>query len=440
MQWSDLEPVLVAVAIGVMIGAERERSHGGVALLFGGARTYAILGATGALAALVSPSTVAVGLAMVGLLLAISYSGSIPTHPASTTTVTGLATYLLGAVTRDHMELAVAVGILIVVLLLSKERFHRLFRRSMTDDEVVDAVKLLVVAFVVLPLLPDRGMGPYGVLNPFKIWMLVVAIVGIGGLGYLGVRLLGAKRGLLVSGFAGGFVSASATTAAMGHLAKATEDRRRPALAGALAASVSTMAQLLLVVSVTSRTVASVLWKPALAAAAVLALGIGGLLRSAGRTSATSDESATPTDPDGTGTESTEAAGAIEHGASNGGAEVRAFALRPALILTAVITATVLVSRWAAEAVGNGAAIGVSALAGFADSHAGAASAASLAARGDITTRTAVWAAAAAIGTNTLVKLGLATIAGGRSFGVAFAVRLLPAAAAFAAVLVLVVR
>ena len=294
---------------------------------------------------------------------------------------------------------------------------------------------LVAVAFVVLPLLPDRGMGPYGVLNPFKIWMLVVAIVGIGGLGYLGVRLLGAKRGLLVSGFAGGFVSASATTAAMGHLAKATEDRRRPALAGALAASVSTMAQLLLVVSVTSRTVASVLWKPAVAGAAVLALAIAGLLRSAGRASATPDQTAEPTE-----TQASEATGVTEHGASNGGAEVRAFALRPALILTAVITGTVLVSRWAAEAVGNGAAIGVSALAGFADSHAGAASAASLAARGDITTRTAVWAAAAAIGTNTLVKLGLATIAGGRRFGVAFAIRLLPAAVAFAAVLVIVVR
>lgn len=66
------------------------------------------------------------------------------------------------------------------------------------------ALRFFVIAFVVLPLLPDRAMGPYGVLNPSKIWLLVVAVTGLGWVGYVAVRALGPERGLLITGFAGG--------------------------------------------------------------------------------------------------------------------------------------------------------------------------------------------------------------------------------------------
>lgn len=422
MNWDDLKPILVAVAIGIMVGAERERSHRDSPGKIGGVRTFALLAATGALAAVISPEVIAVGFVAVGVVVAVGYWSTIQSHPGSTTAVSALATYLLGALTRDRAALAVGIGVVIVVLLLSKERLHRLLRDVVSDTEAEDAVKLLVLAFVVLPLLPDRGLGPYGVINPFRIWLLVVAVVGIGWLGYLGVRVLGSRRGLLVSGLAGGFVSASATTAAMGRLARpsATETaaadsapqaaaKARSALAGALAASISTMVQLALVIGVVSRSVLAGIWAPALAAAVVLAAFVVPLLRRApiGHT-----PTATPP--------------------TNGA--VRAFALRPALVLAAVITTAVLVSRWASDSFGGGAAIGVAALAGLADGHAGAVSAASLAARGDIDTATAVWAAAASLGTNSLVKVILAFAAGGRGFGLAFSLRLCAAAAAFALV------
>jgi uncharacterized membrane protein (DUF4010 family) len=102
------------------------------------------------------------------------------------------------------------------------------------------------VAFVVLPLLPNQPMGPYGVLNPAKVWLLVVLLTGIGWLGYVGVRALGAERGLMVTGLAGGFVSASATTASMGRLSR-TAGVRAP-LASALAASLATFVQMLIVI------------------------------------------------------------------------------------------------------------------------------------------------------------------------------------------------
>ena len=83
------------------------------------------------------------------------------------------------------------------------------------------------MAFVILPLLPNRGLGPYAVLNPERVWLLVVLLTGIGWVGYIGVRALGPERGLLVTGLAGGFVSASATTASMGRLSRTTMGVRR---------------------------------------------------------------------------------------------------------------------------------------------------------------------------------------------------------------------
>lgn len=421
MPWSHLEPILIAVAIGAMIGAERERSHPEQPGHVGGVRTFTTMALVGALAALVSPTVVAVGLGAVAAVVVAGSWPTIRTDPGITTMLAGLATYLLGASTGTRPRLAVAVAVLLVVLLMSKERVHRVLRRQVTDTEMTDAVKLAVVAFVVLPVLPDRGMGPYQVLNPFRIWLLVVAIVGIGCLGYLGVKLLGARRGLLVSGAAGGFVSASATTSAMGRAARDSPDRARPALAGALAASISTMVQLLLVVGVVSTRVLAALWLPALAAAIALALAIALILRGDRRRPAdnvTSPEGETGDRPD-----------------TEPGSEARAFALKPALILAAIITSTVLVSRWASGQLGQGGAVAIAAIAGLADGHAGAVSAAALASRGELDVTTAVWAAGASIGTNTAVKLGLALTSGGAQFGWSFALRMAPAAVAFALVL-----
>ncbi len=432
MPWSHLEPVLIAAAIGAMIGAERERSHPEEPGHVGGVRTFTTLALIGALAALVSPTVVAVGLGAVAAVVVAGSWPTIRTDPGITTMLAGLATYLLGASTGTRPRLAVAVAVLLVVLLMSKERVHRVLRRQVSDTEMTDAVKLAVVAFVVLPVLPDRGMGPYQVLNPFRIWLLVVAIVGIGCLGYLGVKLLGARRGLLVSGAAGGFVSASATTSAMGRTARDSPDRARPALAGALAASISTMVQLLLVVGVVSTSVLAALWLPALAAAIALALAIAVILRGDRRRShSLGGDSLRPADDPATNPGSEP----DERTDTEPDREARAFALKPALLLAAIITSTVLVSRWASDRLGQGGAIAIAAIAGLADGHAGAVSAAALASRGELDVTTAVWAAGASIGTNTAVKLGLALTSGGARFGSSFALRMAPAALAFALVL-----
>ena len=405
MAWQSLQPYLVAVAIGLLLGFERERSHHRT--LSAGSRSFALLSLMGAAAAAFGLWVVIAGLAGVGTLMALAYFRTSGDDPGTTTEIAALVAYLLGALAYTQPAVAVALAVVVVVLLLSKNRIHRFARDIVTEVELEDAVKFFVVAFVVLPLLPDRPMGPYGVLNPAKVWLLVVLLTGIGWVGYIGVRALGPKRGLLVTGLAGGFVSASATTASMGRLSRTAVGLRAP-LASALAASLGTFLQLLIVIGYVDAGLLRRLWLPVVAAALVL-VGVAAIVyRGAGR-------------------DQPDAASDVPAG--------RPFALRPALILAAVLVSALLVGRWGAAVLGPQGAVLASFAAGLADAHAGSIAAASLAAQGDITVNTALAAIAAALGSNLLVKIALAFTAGGRRFGMGFTAGMAAPAVVFAAML-----
>ena len=217
MSWLQIQPFLVALAIGLLLGLERERSHS--RKLPAGSRSFALLALVGAVAASVDKWAVVVGLVGVGSLLALAYFRTSEEDPGTTTEIAALVAYLLGALAYTRPAVAVALAVVVAGLLVSKTCIHRFAREIVGEVELEDAIKFLAVAFVILPLLPDRGLGPYGVLNPSKVWLLVVLLTGIGWVGYIGVRALGPERGLLVTGLAGGFVSASATTASMGRSA-----------------------------------------------------------------------------------------------------------------------------------------------------------------------------------------------------------------------------
>lgn len=411
MSWQALQPYLVAVAIGLLLGFERERSH--IRTLPAGSRSFALLSLLGTAAASFGPWAVVAGLAGIGALMVLAYLRTSGKDPGTTTEIAALVAYLLGALAYTRSAVAVALAIVVVALLLSKNRIHRFARDIVTEVELKDAVKFFVVAFVVLPLLPDRPLGPYGVLNPAKVWLLVVLLTGIGWVGYIGVRALGPQRGLLVTGLAGGFVSASATTASMGRLSRSGAGVRAP-LASALAASLATFLQLLIVIGYVDAGVLRRLWLPVVIAAAVLVAVAAAVYRSAGR-------------------EETDSAGQVATVPAG-----RPFALRPALILTAVLIFALLVGRWGAAVLGPKGAVLAAFAAGLADAHAGSVAAASLAAQGDITVGTALVAIAAALGSNLLVKIALAFTAGGRRFGMSFAAGMAPPAIVFGVALAFV--
>jgi uncharacterized membrane protein (DUF4010 family) len=411
MAWQEIQPFLVALAVGLLLGLERERSHS--RKLPAGSRSFALLGLVGAVAASIDPWAVTFGLAGVSALMTVAYFRASGDDPGTTTALAALTAYVLGALAFSRPALAVALAVIVAGLLVSKTRIHRFARDIVSEVELEDAIKFLAVAFVILPLLPDRALGPYGVLNPAKLWLLVVLLTGIGWLGYIGVRALGPERGLLITGLAGGFISATATTASMGRLGRTTGSMRAP-LASALLASLATFVQLLIVIGLIDIDVLRRLWLPVVAAAVVL-IGVAAFFYwRAGR--------------------------AQEDGTADGGGEIsvpagRPFALRPALILAAVLTFALLLGRWGGDVLGPQGTILAAFAAGLADAHAGAVAAASLAARGDVTADTALIAIGAALGSNLLVKAILAFVAGGRTFGLRFIAGMAPPAIVFGLVL-----
>ena len=404
MNWHVIQPLLVALAIGLLLGLEREHSHS--RKLPAGSRSFALLSLTGGVAAEFGQWAVVAGFVGVSILMTLAYFRTSTDDPGTTTAIAAVVAYLLGALAFTQPAVAVAVAVVVAALLVSKNSIHRFVRQTISDVELEDAIKFFVVAFVVLPLLPDRGLGPYGVLNPSKVWLLVVLLTGIGWVGYIGVRALGPQRGLLVTGLAGGFVSASATTASMGHLGRRGGGMRAP-LAGALLASLATFVQLLIVIGLIDVDVLRRLWPAALAGAVVLA-GVAAFVYWRSAREPVEGDNAPPDRP---------------------------FALRPALILAALLTLALLVSRWGADVLGPNGAIAAAFAAGLADAHAGAVAAATLAGNGAITVNTALLAIAAALGSNLLVKIVLAFTAGGRRFGLGFVAGMVAPTVVFGAVL-----
>lgn len=416
----EFTPFLEATALGLGVGLERDWTNRGAEQQAAGARTFAVLGLAGAAAAAAGAGVVAGGAVAIGLLLTVGYLRTARVDRGLTTEAAALATYLLGALAREHASLAVGAAVVMASVLAAKGPIHRFAREIVSPVEVQDALRFLVVAFVVLPLVPDRHVGPYGVLNPFKIWLLVVTLTGIGWVGYIAVRGLGARRGLPITGFAGGFVSATATTASLARTAKADPSVARPALAGALLASAATLVQLSLVLAVANRSLLARL-VPAIALG-VTVIGIeAGALYWRGR----ARRGGSDTSP--------ETASVLGRN--------RPFSLTPALVLAAVLTAVTLIARWASGQAGSNGAIVTSALAGFADAHAPILAVATLAAGGTVSVHTALLAAGCALASNTAAKCGLAFVVGGGRFGVRFAAALtLPAVAVLAALAIALTR
>lgn len=413
----DLLPFVYALAIGLLIGAERERSHPDQLHKLAGARTFAVVALCGATTAFLDPWLVVAGLPVLGALMVVGYQRRSVTDPGTTTEVALLATYLLGAMTNEHAPLAAALAIITTVLLMAKAPIHAFARDIVTEPELEDALKFLVLAFVVLPLLPDSDLGPYGALNPREIWLIVVALTGISWVGYVAVRTLGPRRGLLLTGLAGGFISASATTATMARRAKLTATVTTP-VAAALLASLATFVQLVGILAVAAPSMVGYVWPAALVGGILIAvIALLGYRHArdddpdAVETTGSSDEEVKPAD--------------------------RPFALRPALVLAAILTGALLLGRWATEVLGAKGAVLAAGAAGLADAHAGALAPATLHEAGGLALAPALIAVGVAVATNTITKLAVAIAAGGKGFGLRFAAGLLPGVAGFLGVLVI---
>jgi uncharacterized membrane protein (DUF4010 family) len=240
-----------ALGGGLLVGTERERRQGETAQEFPiGVRTCVLTALAGASAAMLGIGALIVaGFAVASFALA-SYWHSRHVDPGLTTELSVLTTYLLAALAMSHPRLAAALFVLLAIVLASKEPLHRFLHQILSRAELNDGLLLAASALIVLPMLPDRAIDPFGVLNPRKLWLLVLWVMVINTVGYIGLRRLGMRRGLAFAGFFGGFISGTATIAGMAQRAKANPELMRACISAALLSNVATVLQLALILAV----------------------------------------------------------------------------------------------------------------------------------------------------------------------------------------------
>ncbi|UJP05913.1 MAG: MgtC/SapB family protein [Nitrosomonas sp.] len=208
-----LPSFVTSLAIGLLIGLERERSPNARA----GLRTFALVALLGTLAAMLSERTetwlLIGGFVIIGTMMISTYSRTKDdsSDPGTTTIVAVLVCYGLGAaVWYGHDTLAIMLAIITTALLYFKTELHGI-TQNLTRRDLISVLQFAVLTFIVLPVLPDNNYGPYEATNPYQIWLMVVLISGVSLAGYVAIRLIG-QRHCAVLGLFGGLVSSTATT------------------------------------------------------------------------------------------------------------------------------------------------------------------------------------------------------------------------------------
>lgn len=381
----------VALAIGLLIGVERERSKGtGPDRAAAGLRTFALVSLAGALGLWIGGvyAFIATG-AIIGVLIAVGYLRTRDTDPGLTTEIAMVVTLLLGGLAVREPRLAAALAVIVTMLLAFRRPAHDWVKNVLTDEEMRDGLLLAAAALVILPLAPSEPIDPWGVMQPRKLWMLAVLVMAINALGYVALRALGPKTGLSLAGLLSGFVSSTATIGAMGARTKSQPELHKGAVAGAAASSVATVIQLAIVVGLVS-TPTLLLLTPSLLASGFAAVIYAGIfaLRSFRETSPSEAPKGRPFDP------------------------------KTAFIFVLVVGLTLLISALLTQWLGDRGLMLAAGVAGFTDAHAAAISSASLAASGRTQAEFAALASLVGFTTNIVSKTAVAFSLGDRRYAI----------------------
>lgn len=395
----------VGLAIGLLVGLERERNKGrGPGRASAGVRTFSMLGLAGATAGMIGTAAIYVAGVFLAAAMVVSYLRTLRDDPGLTTELAMLLTFLLGVLALTWPGTAGCLGVVTAILLANKYRLHGIARRWLSEAELHDLLILLTCAFVVLPLLPNAPLDPWGAINPRQLWILVVAIMGISTLGYLALRIIGTRFGLAIAGIAGGFVSSTATVLAMADRAKA--DRAQTALvaSAAIMSHLGTLVQFAVVVSTFYAPLLERIF-PALAAAvcATIASALIASWRSF-----------------------------VKPPSDAPFVEKRPFEPASVFKLVALLAAVMLALAIVRKAWGGASLPWMMALSAVADVHAAAAVAAQVAASGQIDMPLAVLCLTIALITNGLWKCAIGLLRGGFGYGLRVTAALMVANATFA--------
>lgn len=387
---SDVAGFLVAIAVGLLIGIERERRKIDPSVgAAGGLRTHVVTALAGAIAAQFPGVAVLVaGAVFVAALVVVSYWRNRSEDPGLTSEITLFTTYLLGALAPRLPELAAGIGVVIALVLALRTTLHQLVKSALSERELLDLLLLAAAGLVVWPLMPDAAIDQYGVVNPRSIWGLTLLVLTINAAGYVALRRYGVVRGLPLAGFFGGFVSSTATIGAMGVRIAADPPAAPAATAAALLSSLATPLQLLAMLAVIDRRLLNQWWLPAIIMVIVALFFVAFSLRRAGEYR--------------------------DHASAAFGG--RAFQPLQAFVFAITVTSVTWLAAWLVARVGAEGAVWGIALGGVADAHSAVAGAATLVHADEVTTAAGTLAILGALATNTLMKLVVAAATGGRSY------------------------
>jgi uncharacterized membrane protein (DUF4010 family) len=385
MIWLNL---LVAIGIGLLIGAERERNKGtGPDRSSQGIRTFTIASLLGAVCMMFNLWVLITAIVCVMLFAAIAYIKQPAGNPGITTEITLILTVILGGLAISQPALCAAISVCVAILLAAKEPIHGFVLNMLTKEELNDFLILAAATLIILPLVPNEFIGPFQAINPRNLWLIVVLVMTISALGHLVLRWFGARIGLPLVGLISGFISSIATITAMGQRAKETPQVLPEAVAGATLSSLATILQLVLLLIAVHR--------PTLVAIALplifggVSIAIYGVVIAVKSFHQNKSESIKLTNT---------------------------FSVKSALILVVVIAIVLIISSALKAWFGQLGLVIATGVSGLADVHAPTIAVATLAATGNLSVNAAVMPILVAFSANVIAKIVMAVISGSRDF------------------------
>ncbi len=403
----------MALALGFLVGIERgwKRREAPEGTRAAGLRTHAVIGLMGGVTGALIPWIGQLGFAA----LALAFAGAFVTFKvresfkdddiSATGTIAGLLVFALGAFAMwGDLRIAAAAGVALVGLLAFKEALHE-WLDKITWKELRSALLILAATLIALPVLPDRALDPWGVINPRELWLLTILVAGASFAGYVAVRILGSDVGVLAGAAAGAFVSSTVVTAELGRRVKEGETHAQIGAAGAILAAAVSLGRTIALLSITAMSALREAGPP-LAAAMLVFLAAAFVLRAFDRADSGPDNSA---------------------------------ALRSPLVLSSVakfalfLGGVIILGRLISDAFGQAGLLPFAATAGLADVDAVTLAVASLSHSG-LESGVAARAILLAVLMNTLAKGAIGFFAGGARFAALYVAASAAAAVAAAAV------
>jgi uncharacterized membrane protein (DUF4010 family) len=402
MDFADIYPFIVALLIGALIGTERQRRMiedkvRGVA----GLRTFILISLLGslcsALAGHYGSGFAIAGMATFTILVSVAYATSFYAlgRVDFTAAVATVVTFALGMLAGfpDSTLLAVALSIITTWVLATRSITHR-YVEALSETDLLDTLKMGIIALVIYPFLPEETLGPWGGLNPRQVWLFVVMVSLIGYVGYILIRILGAERGLSLTGILGGLVSSTAVASSMAEQVRENREILPAAVFATAIASCTMFPRILFIVLVVNRNLFFALLPPLL----IMTLVGFALAYLLVRKSSSPAKDVQVKDP---------------------------FRIVPALKFGAFFAFILVISKLANVYFGDAGIYAAGIVSGLADVDAIALTMASLAGS-SLTTNVAVTSIILAAVTNTLVKLVIVCVLGTREFGLRMARIFLP--------------